>query len=70
LAPCATQTFRREAPVDFRAAARPRLLALRTARHSEHGVELAARERLHLATFDTKLLKAFPEIALRPGELS
>jgi predicted nucleic acid-binding protein len=32
-------------------------------------VELAARERLPLATFDVKVLKAFPEIAQRPGAL-
>ena len=32
-------------------------------------VELAARERLPLATFDTGLLKAFPEIAARPAAL-
>jgi predicted nucleic acid-binding protein len=32
-------------------------------------VELAARERLPLATFDSGLLKAFPEIAFRPGAL-
>ena len=32
-------------------------------------VELASRERLPLATFDTKLLTAFPEIAKRPGVL-
>lgn len=32
-------------------------------------VELAARERLRLATFDAALLKAFPSIAARPAEL-
>lgn len=32
-------------------------------------VELAARERLPLATFDAALLKAFPEIAVRPSVL-
>jgi predicted nucleic acid-binding protein len=32
-------------------------------------VELAARERLPLATFDAALLKAFPNIAARPGVL-
>ncbi|HYM12386.1 MAG TPA: type II toxin-antitoxin system VapC family toxin [Bryobacterales bacterium] len=32
-------------------------------------VELASRERVPLATFDTKLLTAFPEIAKRPGAL-
>ena len=32
-------------------------------------VELAARERLPLATFDHAVLAAFPEIAKRPGEL-
>ena len=32
-------------------------------------VELAARERLPLATFDTALLKAFPNIAARPAVL-
>ena len=31
-------------------------------------VELAARERLPLATFDGALLKAFPDIAVRPGK--
>ena len=33
-------------------------------------VELAARRRLPLATFDKALLKRFPEIAHRPGSLS
>jgi predicted nucleic acid-binding protein len=33
-------------------------------------VELAARERLPLATFDTALLKAFPDIAVRPGAIT
>jgi predicted nucleic acid-binding protein len=32
-------------------------------------VELAARERMPLATFDTALLKAFPTIAARPAAL-
>lgn len=32
-------------------------------------VELASRERVLLATFDTKMLAAFPEIAKRPGVL-
>lgn len=32
-------------------------------------VELASRERLSLATFDAKVLTAFPEIAKRPGDL-
>jgi len=32
-------------------------------------VELAARERLPLATFDAALLKAFPNIAARPAVL-
>ncbi len=32
-------------------------------------VELAARERLPLATFDSGLLKAFPDIAARPAAL-
>jgi predicted nucleic acid-binding protein len=32
-------------------------------------VELAARRRLPLATFDTRLLQAFPQIARRPGSL-
>jgi len=32
-------------------------------------VELASRERLPLATFDVKVLAAFPEIAKRPGVL-
>jgi predicted nucleic acid-binding protein len=30
-------------------------------------VELAVRERLPLATFDAALLRAFPDIAVRPG---
>ena len=34
-----------------------------------HFVELAARERLPLATFDAGLLKAFPDIAARPAAL-
>jgi predicted nucleic acid-binding protein len=33
-------------------------------------VELAVRERLPLATFDTGLLKAFPDIAARPAALT
>jgi predicted nucleic acid-binding protein len=32
-------------------------------------VELAAREQVPLATFDGTLLKAFPNIAARPGSL-
>jgi predicted nucleic acid-binding protein len=32
-------------------------------------VELAVRERLPLATFDSGLLRAFPKIAARPGAL-
>lgn len=32
-------------------------------------IELASREHLPLATFDSKLLKAFPGIAVRPGGL-
>ncbi len=32
-------------------------------------VELASRQRLPLATFDRKMLTAFPEIAKRPGVL-
>jgi predicted nucleic acid-binding protein len=32
-------------------------------------VELAARERVRLATFDVAVLKAFPSIAARPAEL-
>ena len=32
-------------------------------------VELADRERVHLATFDAALLKAFPSIAARPAVL-
>ena len=33
-------------------------------------VELAARRRLPLATFDAALRKAFPNVAMRPAELS
>ncbi len=33
-------------------------------------VELAFREQLPLATFDTTVLKAFPSIAVRPGRLT
>ena len=33
-------------------------------------VELAIREQLPLATFDTALLKAFPDIAVRPAALT
>jgi predicted nucleic acid-binding protein len=32
-------------------------------------IELADRERLSLATFDEKVLKAFPSIAMRPQKL-
>ena len=33
-------------------------------------VELAIRERCPLATFDKAVLKAFPEVAVRPGRLA
>lgn len=33
-------------------------------------VELAVRERLPLATFDAALLRAFPDIAVRPGAVA
>lgn len=33
-------------------------------------VELAIREQLPLATFDTALLKAFPDVAVRPAALT
>ena len=33
-------------------------------------IELAVRERLPFATFDTALLKAFPDVAVRPAGLS
>jgi predicted nucleic acid-binding protein len=33
-------------------------------------VELAVRERLPLVTFDAALLKAFPDVAVRPRSLS
>ena len=33
-------------------------------------VELAIREQLPLATFDTALLKAFPDVAVRPTALT
>ena len=32
-------------------------------------VELAVREKLPLATFDRKVLKTFPDVASRPGDL-
>ena len=32
-------------------------------------VELAVRENLPLATFDRKVLKTFPDVASRPGDL-
>jgi predicted nucleic acid-binding protein len=32
-------------------------------------IELAGRERLPLATFDRRMLNAFPDIAKRPGDL-
>lgn len=32
-------------------------------------VELAVREQLPLATFDAKLLSAFPDVAIRPGSI-
>lgn len=32
-------------------------------------VELADREGIHLVTFDGKVLKAFPKLAKRPGQL-
>ncbi len=40
-----------------------------TAAYDTLSVELADRERLPLATFDKKVLTAFPEIAKRPGDL-
>ena len=36
--------------------------------HDTLFVELAGRERLALATFDHRILAAFPAIAIRPGE--
>ena len=33
-------------------------------------VELAAREHLHLATFDARVLKSFPDVAHRPALLT
>jgi predicted nucleic acid-binding protein len=33
-------------------------------------VELAVREQLPFATFDAALLKAFPEVAVRPAEIA
>jgi predicted nucleic acid-binding protein len=33
-------------------------------------VELAVREQLSLATFDRALLRAFPDIAVRPGAVT
>jgi len=33
-------------------------------------VELAAREHLHLATFDARALKSFPDVAHRPALLT
>jgi predicted nucleic acid-binding protein len=33
-------------------------------------VELAARERIPLATFDGKVLKAYPELAKRPRDIT
>ena len=33
-------------------------------------VELAHRERAPLATFDRKLLRAFPDLACRPGDIA
>ncbi len=33
-------------------------------------VELAVREQLPLATFDAALLRTFPDVATRPGEIS
>jgi len=38
--------------------------------HDTLFVELAAQQRLKLATFDAELLKKFPGIAVRPRELS
>ncbi len=32
-------------------------------------VELAVREKLRLATFDRQVLKTFPDVASRPGDL-
>ena len=32
-------------------------------------VELAVREKLRVATFDRKVLRTFPDVALRPGDL-
>ena len=33
-------------------------------------VELAVREKLHLATFDRKVLRTFPDVASRPVDLT
>jgi predicted nucleic acid-binding protein len=37
------------------------------AAHDTLFVELAARERKHVVTFDAKLLAAFPNVAVRPS---
>jgi predicted nucleic acid-binding protein len=47
-----------------------RALNSRTAAYDSLFVELAVRERKPLVTFDTKLLTAFPEVAVRPKALA
>ncbi len=44
-----------------------RAVAANVAVHDTLFVELAARRRLSLVTFDARILKAFPDIACRPG---
>ncbi len=46
-----------------------RAVASRVAVYDTLFVELAMRERLPLATFDSKVLSAFPEVAKPPGAL-
>lgn len=46
-----------------------RSLASGIAVHDTLFVELAVRERCPLATFDKAVLKAFPDVAKRPGDI-
>jgi predicted nucleic acid-binding protein len=47
-----------------------RAVQSKVAVHDTLFIELAKRENLPLATFDTKVLAAFPDIAVRPKVLA
>ncbi len=48
----------------------PRSLESGVAVYDTLFVELASRERVRFATFDQKLVKAYPDVACRPGAIA